>query len=98
MEVFLPIWDWTDADVLAFVAEQRIAQHPHFAVSPSSPECLRCPAIGSREKMNLLDRHYPEEAAFVRQAGRYALGLAATRAMEINAILADPPPTERNAA
>lgn len=84
--------------MLAFVAEQGIPMHPHFAVSPSTPECLRCPAVGSREKMNLLDQHYPEEAAFVRQAGRYALGLAATRAMEINAILADPTPAERNVA
>jgi 3'-phosphoadenosine 5'-phosphosulfate sulfotransferase (PAPS reductase)/FAD synthetase len=90
VEVSLPIWDWSDTDVLAFVAEQAIPMHPHFAVSPSSPECLRCPAIGSREKMNLLDQHYPEDAAFVRQAGRYALGLAVTRALEINAILAEP--------
>lgn len=98
VEVSLPIWDWTDADVLAFVEQEGIPMHPHFAVSPSSPECLRCPAIGSREKMRLLDQHYPEDAAFVRQAGRYALGLAAARAMEIDAILAEPTPTERSAA
>ncbi|MCJ2043772.1 phosphoadenosine phosphosulfate reductase family protein [Methylobacterium sp. J-078] len=90
VEVSLPIWDWTDADVLAFVEQEGIPMHPHFAVSPSSPECLRCPAIGSREKMNLLDRHYPADAVFVRQAGRYALGLAAARAMELDAILAEP--------
>lgn len=98
VEVALPIFEWTDADVFAFVAEQGIVMHPDFAVSSSSSECINCPAIGSREKMRLFDQHYPEEPAFVRQAGRYALGLAATRAMELDAILADPSPAERNVA
>ena len=66
VEVVLPLWDWPTSDVLAYAAEQPIRLAPHHADCPTSLECTICPANLSREKLDLLDRLYPEDAAFVR--------------------------------
>jgi 3'-phosphoadenosine 5'-phosphosulfate sulfotransferase (PAPS reductase)/FAD synthetase len=87
VEVALPLWDWSTSDVLAYAAEQGIRLAPHHADCPTSLECTICPANLSREKLDLLDRLYPEDAAFVRQAARHSLSLAAAKANEILAVL-----------
>ncbi|MCJ2009439.1 phosphoadenosine phosphosulfate reductase family protein [Methylobacterium sp. J-092] len=82
VEVAMPLWSWTDAEVRAFVAEQGIRLHPHHADCPTSVECVRCPANLSAEKLRLLDRLYPDDAAFARNAARYTLAAAAAKATE----------------
>ena len=83
VEIAMPLWDWTDTEVLAFVAEQRIRLHPHHDECPTSIECTRCPANLSAEKLRLLDRLYPEEAAFARTAARFTIAAAADKAAEV---------------
>ncbi|WP_227439730.1 phosphoadenosine phosphosulfate reductase family protein [Methylobacterium sp. W2] len=87
VEFGLPLWGWTDADVLAFVAQEGIQLQPHHATCGTSIECIICPANLSREKMNLLDRHYPAEADFVRRLASHSLGLAAAKANEIMGVI-----------
>ncbi|TXN75483.1 phosphoadenosine phosphosulfate reductase family protein [Methylobacterium sp. WL8] len=82
VEVAMPLWTWTDAEVRTFVAEQGIRLHPHHAECPTSIECVRCPANLSAEKLRLLDRLYPDDAAFARNAARYTLAAAAAKATE----------------
>ena len=86
-EVSLPIWTWSTADVLAYVEAHGIQLHPHHAEVPTSIECICCPANLSSEKLRLLDRLYPEEAASIRNRARGALGLAARKANEIIGVL-----------
>ncbi|MCJ2041653.1 phosphoadenosine phosphosulfate reductase family protein [Methylobacterium sp. J-059] len=87
IEVAMPLWSWTDAEVWTFVAEQGIRLHPHHAECPTSIECVRCPANLSAEKLRLLDRLYPEDAASARNAARYTLAAAAAKATEALAVL-----------
>ncbi|GJE29535.1 phosphoadenosine phosphosulfate reductase domain-containing protein [Methylobacterium organophilum] len=87
IEVALPLWAWSTADVLAYVAEQGIQLHPHHDECPTSIECTCCPANLSLEKLRLLDRVQPDAAAFIRTTARQSLAHAAGKAAEIAVVL-----------
>jgi 3'-phosphoadenosine 5'-phosphosulfate sulfotransferase (PAPS reductase)/FAD synthetase len=87
VESVMPIWDWTTADTLTYVADHGICLHQHHDECPTSIECICCPANLSAEKLRLLDRLHPEAAVGIRTRARGALSLAAAKANEIVGVL-----------
>lgn len=68
----------------AFAAEHHIRLPPHPADCPTSIESVRCPANLSVKTLRLLDRLFPEDAAFARNAARYTLAAAkAAEALDV---------------
>jgi 3'-phosphoadenosine 5'-phosphosulfate sulfotransferase (PAPS reductase)/FAD synthetase len=83
----MPLWTWSEADVLAYIEAQGIRLPPHHDVFQSSFECAICPADIKPGRLRILDQLDPHAAAFVRATARISLGLAATKAREIETVL-----------
>lgn len=83
----MPLWTWSEADVLAYIEAHGIPLPPHHDVFQSSFECAICPADIKPGRLRILDQLDPHAAAFVRATARISLGLAATKAREIEAVL-----------
>ena len=58
-----PLWDWTDGDVYAYLAEQGVTLPAHYPAVNDSLDCWLCTAHLAHhgfEKMLWLREHYPE--------------------------------------
>ena len=64
----LPLQHWTDADVLAFLAEQGVELPAHYAYGASSMDCWDCTAyLYEPQRFNYLRAKHPERFAVVRE-------------------------------
>lgn len=81
VEIVQPLLDWSEADVMAYVAEHGLELPHQYAEGCSdSLECLPCPVMATPERMAFLDRHYPVAASITRKTIRKT-GMAATMAI-----------------
>lgn len=71
METWLPIQDWSDAEVFAYLKAVGVQLGPFYANNSQGPECATCSAGWSEGRGAYLRKHHPELAA------RYGRHLAA---------------------
>lgn len=58
-----PLWDWSDADVMAYLAAEGVALPAHYAEVGDSLDCHLCSghlAHHGRERLEWTKRNYPE--------------------------------------
>jgi 3'-phosphoadenosine 5'-phosphosulfate sulfotransferase (PAPS reductase)/FAD synthetase len=68
VEIALPVWAWTNADVLAYLEE--IGERPlNYSAMGTGLDCIHCTAhlCETAGKLRYLDQHLPEAAAEVRR-------------------------------
>jgi 3'-phosphoadenosine 5'-phosphosulfate sulfotransferase (PAPS reductase)/FAD synthetase len=83
-----PLWDWSDADVMAYLAAEGATLPEHYSEIPDSLDCWLCTAHMAhhgRERLAWTREHYPdlwpEVAERMRQVAA-AVGPAARMVME----------------
>lgn len=59
LELWLPIRDWSNEDVFAFLNARGIPMPRIYAFVANSPECARCPAWWGEQRNTYLKRFYP---------------------------------------
>ena len=69
-----PLFDWSTAGVLAYVAERGLGLPSQYAVGLDSLECVSCPGAMTEARMAYLRREYPEAAGTARAAMLRAIG------------------------
>ena len=62
-ETWYPIADWSDAGVLAYLAEVGAPVLPFYSHRAQAPECATCPAGWSEGRGTYLAKHHPDLAA-----------------------------------
>jgi 3'-phosphoadenosine 5'-phosphosulfate sulfotransferase (PAPS reductase)/FAD synthetase len=65
LEQHMPIWEWTDADVWAFLEAEGVDLPPHYKLAPgtTSLDCMHCTAWwrdGAPGQLRVLEERYPE--------------------------------------
>jgi 3'-phosphoadenosine 5'-phosphosulfate sulfotransferase (PAPS reductase)/FAD synthetase len=71
VQIAAPLWDWSEAEVLAHIAERGIALPPQYAEGVNaSLECWACTAPTDAGQLEYLRRHMPERYPAVRDAIR----------------------------
>ena len=58
--LWLPLLDWSDGDVFAFLAERGVKLPPIYDNRVQSPECATCPAWWNEGRAAYLREHYPD--------------------------------------
>lgn len=67
MELWLPLEDWTDADVLAFLHAREVPIPPYYdAGLHGAPDCAHCTAWWNEGRGAYLKTHHPEVYAAYR--------------------------------
>jgi phosphoadenosine phosphosulfate reductase len=60
--IFTPIYDWTDEDILNFISEKQIQLAPAYSLGLKRLGCVGCPLVnrkGAREKeFELYPKYY----------------------------------------
>lgn len=76
-EVFYPILDWTDEDVVAFVRERSIKVHPLYYRSDGTIDpsrrlgCMCCPLAYYKKRIEYFERYPNMVKAYCRAAQRF---------------------------
>lgn len=84
VNVMMPLWEWDEARVLAYVEEHGLTLPVQYGQGyTGSIECLCCPAGATPERMRYLDHHHPEKAAGIRTVLSRALAGAERRIAEV---------------
>ena len=88
VEVAMPLTDWSEADVMAYVEKHGLTLPSQYAEGgyADSLECLPCPAQMTTARIRYLRRHHPEMAAIATAAAETATQAAISYAAEILAI------------
>jgi 3'-phosphoadenosine 5'-phosphosulfate sulfotransferase (PAPS reductase)/FAD synthetase len=63
VEYAAPLWDWSDADVLEYLAREGVELPAHYAAVGDSLDCTICPAHLEHhgiEKLRWIRKHTPE--------------------------------------
>lgn len=65
IELHMPIWEWTDADVWAFLEAEGVNLPPHYKLAPNttSLDCMHCTAWwrdGTPGQLRVLQDRHPE--------------------------------------
>jgi len=60
IEIWLPIVDWSNADVMAYLREQGAPICRVYETMTNAPECARCTAWWGEGRNAYLKRHHPE--------------------------------------
>ncbi len=67
MAVLHPISDWSDDDVNEFLISHGVKPLPFYSEGlNTAPECMTCQAWWDDNRMQYLQRHYPDKAAQLR--------------------------------
>jgi phosphoadenosine phosphosulfate reductase len=90
VEVHMPLWAWSDDEVVDYIDRQGLRLPSQYAEISDSLECIICPVIGTAERLAYLDRHYPRAAAFVRPLIEQSLAAAEASLGDLRAMLAEP--------
>lgn len=73
VEVAMPLMDWSEADVMAYVAQHGLTLPSQYAAGyADSLECLPCPAPMNAARLRYLRRHHPDMAAIATEAAETA--------------------------
>lgn len=56
----LPIWDWSDADVFAYLAEQGAPISRVYQEGATTPDCATCSGWWEEKRAAYLRKHHPE--------------------------------------
>ena len=74
VEIAMPLTDWSEADVMAYVEKNVLTLPPQYAEGgySDSLECLPCPAPMNAARMRYLRRNHPEMAAIASAAAETA--------------------------
>jgi hypothetical protein len=75
-----PIWDWTDADIAAYVRAHGLTLPKQYTLGNTSLECAVCPAHHGLTEQNITMNLSPPLANVAQTMGR-GLRLAVVRAM-----------------
>jgi len=59
MELWLPLEDWTNEQVFAYLALEKVPLPRVYNYVVNSPECARCSAWWGENRAQYLKRHYP---------------------------------------
>lgn len=63
IEYLFPIEDWTDADVMRYLAEQGVPIPRFYGLMHSSPDCMDCSAWWEENRAAYLREYHPEAHA-----------------------------------
>ena len=66
IEFRFPLFNWTDADVFAYLKEHGIALPPNYGPMRTGLDCMNCTAyLDESGKLEYLRAHHPDEYALV---------------------------------
>ncbi|MGU3536801.1 phosphoadenosine phosphosulfate reductase domain-containing protein [Methylobacterium sp. A54F] len=76
VEVVLPLKDWSEADVYAYITEHGLSLPEQYAQGyRDSLECLPCPASVNPERLAYLTKRYPIAASIARKQAAATIGV-----------------------
>ena len=101
VEVAMPLWEWSETEVVDRMLDRGLRYPHHFTEIVDSLECMICPAMISVERLAYLDAHHPEAAAYVRPLAHRILEVARQAVIDSEAALStetNQPQPEKDAA
>lgn len=102
VELHEPLWEWTDADVWAFLEAEGVELPPHYRLAPetTSLDCMHCTAWwhgGSPGQLRVLAENHPETHREVVRRLRVIRGSLADDLADLDAALGVSPATATSA-
>lgn len=67
VEIAMPVWDWSDGEVFAFLAERSVQLPKHYSFIGTSLDCQHCTAYlnENARKLDYMREHHPRLACEV---------------------------------